>query len=86
MRAAAIVLIPHAPLGVITGAVQALVGLLLPSASVFLLLRNDVPAPERCPAGGVAVGRAGRLPGRLRRGAGDQPAPGIACWSALVVA
>jgi Mn2+/Fe2+ NRAMP family transporter len=36
--AAAIVLIPGAPLGVITEAVQALAGILLPSASVFLLL------------------------------------------------
>jgi NRAMP (natural resistance-associated macrophage protein)-like metal ion transporter len=36
--AAGIVLIPGAPLGVITEAVQALAGLLLPSASVFLLL------------------------------------------------
>src|SRR6201997_4014408 len=36
--AAAIVLIPRAPLGLITTAVQALAGLLLPSASVFLLL------------------------------------------------
>jgi NRAMP (natural resistance-associated macrophage protein)-like metal ion transporter len=36
--AAAIVLIPGAPLGVITEAVQALAGVLLPSASVFLLL------------------------------------------------
>ena len=36
--AAVIVLIPHAPLGLITTAVQALAGLLLPSASVFLLL------------------------------------------------
>jgi Mn2+/Fe2+ NRAMP family transporter len=40
--AAAIVLIPGAPLGVITLAVQALAGVLLPSASVFLLmLCND---------------------------------------------
>jgi Mn2+/Fe2+ NRAMP family transporter len=40
--AAAIVLIPGAPLGVITTAVQALAGVLLPSASVFLLiLCND---------------------------------------------
>ncbi|BBY37786.1 putative manganese transport transmembrane protein [Mycobacterium mantenii] len=38
MVAAAIVLIPGAPLGLITTAVQALAGLLLPSASVFLLL------------------------------------------------
>ncbi|OBB87066.1 Nramp family divalent metal transporter [Mycobacterium sp. 852002-30065_SCH5024008] len=38
MLAAAIVLIPGAPLGLITTAVQALAGLLLPSASVFLLL------------------------------------------------
>jgi len=36
--AAMIVLIPEAPLGVVTEAVQALAGLLLPSASVFLLL------------------------------------------------
>jgi Mn2+/Fe2+ NRAMP family transporter len=36
--AAAIVLIPQAPLGLITLAVQALAGVLLPSASVFLLL------------------------------------------------
>jgi NRAMP (natural resistance-associated macrophage protein)-like metal ion transporter len=36
--AAGIVLIPGAPLGVITEAVQALAGILLPSASVFLLL------------------------------------------------
>jgi NRAMP (natural resistance-associated macrophage protein)-like metal ion transporter len=36
--AGAIVLIPGAPLGVITEAVQALAGVLLPSASVFLLL------------------------------------------------
>ncbi|MCV7423711.1 divalent metal cation transporter [Mycobacterium yunnanensis] len=36
--AAGVVLIPGAPLGVITTAVQALAGLLLPSASVFLLL------------------------------------------------
>src|SRR5467141_811086 len=40
--AAAIVLIPRAPLGLITTAVQALAGILLPSASVFLvLLCND---------------------------------------------
>ena len=36
--AAGIVLIPGAPLGLITTSVQALAGLLLPSASVFLLL------------------------------------------------
>src|SRR6185437_7773098 len=36
--AAAIVLIPGAPLGLLTTAVQALAGVLLPSASVFLLL------------------------------------------------
>jgi NRAMP (natural resistance-associated macrophage protein)-like metal ion transporter len=41
--AAVIVLIPGAPLGVITESVQALAGVLLPSASVFLLLLcNDV--------------------------------------------
>jgi Mn2+/Fe2+ NRAMP family transporter len=38
LGAAAIVLIPGAPLGVITEAVQALAGVLLPSATVFLLL------------------------------------------------
>jgi Mn2+/Fe2+ NRAMP family transporter len=38
VAAAAIVLIPHAPLGLITTIVQALAGLLLPSAAVFLLL------------------------------------------------
>jgi Mn2+/Fe2+ NRAMP family transporter len=36
--AATIVLIPNAPLGVMTTAVQALAGVLLPSATVFLLL------------------------------------------------
>ncbi len=36
--AAGIVLIPHAPLGLITTGVQALAGVLLPSATVFLLL------------------------------------------------
>ena len=36
--AGAIVLIPHAPLGLITVGVQALAGVLLPSAAVFLLL------------------------------------------------
>ena len=36
--AAAIVLVPHAPLGLMTTAVQALAGILLPSACVFLLL------------------------------------------------
>jgi hypothetical protein len=35
--AAGIVLIPGAPLGVVTEAVEALAGLLLPSVSVFLL-------------------------------------------------
>ncbi len=41
--AAAIVLIPGAPLGVITTAVQALAGVLLPSATVFLLLLCNDP-------------------------------------------
>lgn len=36
--AAAIVVVPHAPLGLITTGVQALAGILLPSATVFLLL------------------------------------------------
>ena len=36
--AAAVVLIPNAPLGVMTTAVQALAGVLLPSATVYLLL------------------------------------------------
>ena len=40
--AAAIVLVPRAPLGLITTAVQALAGIMLPSATVFaLLLCND---------------------------------------------
>ncbi|HEV2218636.1 MAG TPA: NRAMP family divalent metal transporter [Candidatus Dormibacteraeota bacterium] len=40
--AAGLVLIPHAPLGLITTAVQVLAGILLPSATVFaLLLCND---------------------------------------------
>jgi Mn2+/Fe2+ NRAMP family transporter len=43
LLAAAIVLIPHAPLGLITVAVQALAGVLLPSASVFLLLLCNDP-------------------------------------------
>ena len=41
--AAAIVLIPGAPLGLITTSVQALAGVLLPSASVFLLLLCNDP-------------------------------------------
>jgi NRAMP (natural resistance-associated macrophage protein)-like metal ion transporter len=41
--AAAIVLIPGAPLGLITEAVQALAGVLLPSASMFLLLLCNDP-------------------------------------------
>jgi Mn2+/Fe2+ NRAMP family transporter len=38
LAAAAVVLIPQAPLGLLTTAVQALAGILLPSATVFLLL------------------------------------------------
>jgi len=41
--AACIVLIPGAPLGLLTTAVQALAGVLLPSASVFLLLLCNDP-------------------------------------------
>ena len=41
--AAAIVLIPNAPLGLMTMAVQALAGVLLPSATVFLLLLCNDP-------------------------------------------
>ncbi len=43
VMAAGIVLIPHAPLGLITTSVQALAGVLLPSASVFLLLLCNDP-------------------------------------------
>ncbi|MGW4029648.1 NRAMP family divalent metal transporter [Streptomyces sp. NPDC004838] len=43
VAAASVVLIPGAPLGVITEAVQALAGLLLPSAAVFLLLLCNDP-------------------------------------------
>ena len=52
VAAAGIVLIPGAPLGVITEAVQALAGVLLPSASVFLLLLcndREVLGPWRNP-------------------------------------
>ncbi len=41
--AAGVVLIPQAPLGLLTTAVQALAGVLLPSASVFLLLLCNDP-------------------------------------------
>jgi hypothetical protein len=42
LLAAAIVLIPRAPLGLITTAVQALAGIMLPSSTVFaILLCND---------------------------------------------
>ncbi|HEY5479420.1 MAG TPA: NRAMP family divalent metal transporter [Gaiellaceae bacterium] len=42
LLAAGIVLIPHAPLGLVTTVVQALAGVLLPSATVFLvMLCND---------------------------------------------
>ncbi len=41
--AAGIVLLPGAPLGLLTTAVQALAGVLLPSASVFLLLLCNDP-------------------------------------------
>jgi NRAMP (natural resistance-associated macrophage protein)-like metal ion transporter len=50
--AGGIVLIPHAPLGVITTAVQALAGVILPSATVFLLLLcndREVLGPWRNP-------------------------------------
>jgi Mn2+/Fe2+ NRAMP family transporter len=43
VAAAGIVLIPGAPLGLITTAVQALAGVLLPSASLFLLLLCNDP-------------------------------------------
>ncbi len=43
LLAAAVVLIPNAPLGLITVGVQALAGVLLPSASVFLLLLCNDP-------------------------------------------
>ena len=44
LLAASVVLIPSAPLGLITLAVQALAGVLLPSATVFLLLLCNDPA------------------------------------------
>lgn len=44
MLAALLVLSPHTPLGLLTNAVQTLAGILLPSATVFLLLLcNDKP-------------------------------------------
>ncbi len=53
MAAAGIVLIPNAPLGLITTSVQALAGVLLPSATVFLLLLcndREVLGPWRNPS------------------------------------
>ena len=76
--AAAIVLIPRAPLGLIIEGVQALAGVLLPAATVFLLLLcNDravlgplgqPPRHQRVHLGrdrraDLAVGRADRLGG-----------------------
>jgi Mn2+/Fe2+ NRAMP family transporter len=52
--AAAIVLLPGAPLGLVTTAVQALAGVLLPSASVFLLLLCMLTATTLVPEVGVA--------------------------------
>jgi Mn2+/Fe2+ NRAMP family transporter len=52
VAAAGIVLIPNAPLGLITTSVQALAGVLLPSATVFLLLLcndGEVLGPWRNP-------------------------------------
>ena len=61
--AAGIVLIPGAPLGVITAAVQALAGVLLPSATVFLLLLcND----RECSARGATP--VAERPGQRDRG------------------
>ena len=65
--AAAIVLIPGAPLGVITEAVQALAGVLLPSASVFLLLLcndREVLGPWRNPAVAERAGERDRRDAR----------------------
>jgi len=45
--AAAIVLIPHAPQGLITTAVQALAGIMLPSATVFAVLLCNGPRRTR---------------------------------------
>src|SRR5438132_4914700 len=44
LLAASVVLIPNAPLGLITTAVQVLAGILLPSATVFALLLCNDPA------------------------------------------
>ena len=59
--AAAIVLIPRAPLGLITTAVQALAGILLPSSTVFV-----GPAVQR-PRGARAVGQPAVAERRRRR-------------------
>ncbi len=59
--AVAVVLIPGAPLGLITTGVQALAGILLPSASVFLLLLcndRDVLGPWVNPGWLTAIGAA----------------------------
>src|SRR5256714_14290320 len=59
--AAAIVLIPYAPLGLITTAVQALAGVMLPSTTVFaVLLCNDAAVVG--PWGNPARLKAGRGP------------------------
>ncbi|MGN6795329.1 MAG: NRAMP family divalent metal transporter [Streptosporangiaceae bacterium] len=71
--AAGIVLVPGAPLGLLTTAVQALAGVLLPSASVFLLLLCNDPevlGPWTNPRwlntlGGVIIGLLLTLSGTL---------------------
>ena len=78
--AAAIVLIPGAPLGLITTAVQALAGLLLPCASVFLLLLCNDPevlGPWVNPPwlNGVAARHRGRAAGAVRHADGHHPVP-----------
>ena len=67
--AAGIVLIPGAPLGLITTSVQALAGLLLPSASVFLLLLCNDPEVLG-PVGQPAVAQRG-----------GRPSSWACCWS-----
>ena len=78
--AAGIVLIPGAPLGLITTSVQALAGLLLPSASVFLLLLCNDPevlGPWVNPKwlNGVAAVIVGRPARPVRHADGHHPVP-----------
>jgi Mn2+/Fe2+ NRAMP family transporter len=94
--AAGIVLIPGAPLGLLTTAVQALAGVLLPSASVFLLLLCNDPevlGPWTNPrwlngVAGVIIGLLLTLSGTLVVTTlfPSLSAPEVVMWIAIVLA